>query len=179
MNPVPKRVVLVGAESSGKTTLAKALAESFHTWWVPEYYRYYWEAKHLGLTEPIWTTAEFVHIAKMQNQIEDHYATMANQVLIIDTDSLMTAVWHDRYLSLESPDISRLWLGRQRDLVLFCQTDIAFVQDGTRDGESIRPLMSQWIEERLERHKIKFEKISGSADDRFHRARQLILELLS
>jgi NadR type nicotinamide-nucleotide adenylyltransferase len=38
-----RRVVLIGAESTGKTTLAQQLAERFNTTWVPEYGRVHWE----------------------------------------------------------------------------------------------------------------------------------------
>jgi NadR type nicotinamide-nucleotide adenylyltransferase len=178
MSPTPKRIILVGAECSGKTTLARALAATFKTWWVPEYWRYYWEAKHLGLKEPLWATSEFIHIAQMQNQIEDHYATLASQVLLVDTDAFMTAIWHYRYLSHESLEIDQLWQGRQRDLIFFCQTEIPFIQDGTRDGELIRPQMTQWIGERLEQNNLNFIKLSGPPSERFRVAQKKVVDLL-
>jgi len=68
----PLRIVLVGAESCGKTTLAKQLAGHYQSWWVPEYWRYYWEARHLASSAAL-TSEEFIHVAEMQILIERHY----------------------------------------------------------------------------------------------------------
>jgi NadR type nicotinamide-nucleotide adenylyltransferase len=160
----------MGAESSGKTTLAKELAQHYHTWWVPEYGRYYWDAKHLGLMTPIWRSEEFIHIATMQNQIEDHYAGLASGILLIDTDAFMTAVWHYRYLGIDSPELALLWQNRHRDLILFCAPDFPFVQDGTRDGELIRPDMASWIRDRLTLNNFPFIELCGPREQRLAHA---------
>ena len=63
-----RRVVVVGAESTGKSTLAAALAESLGTVWVPEYGRFYWEGRrHLAVQD--WTADEFVRIAAGQHRL--------------------------------------------------------------------------------------------------------------
>ena len=70
----PRRVVLIGAESTGKTTLARLLAEQFQTNWVAEYGREHWETKVAGLQmtdpSPIWSPQDFVHIATEQQRRE-------------------------------------------------------------------------------------------------------------
>jgi nicotinamide riboside kinase len=53
-----RRVVVIGAESTGKTTLAQALAENLGTVWVPEYGRWYWEGRRC-LADQEWDTGEF------------------------------------------------------------------------------------------------------------------------
>jgi nicotinamide riboside kinase len=57
-----RRVVLVGAESTGKSTLARALAEAFETVRVPEHGRWYWEGRRY-LEDQTWTNEEFRRIA--------------------------------------------------------------------------------------------------------------------
>lgn len=93
-----RRVVLIGAESSGKSTMAEALADKLGTVWVPEHGRWYWEGRRY-LRNQSWTTDEFLRIAKAQRRLEDDLARKAsNGVIVADTDALVTAVWHERYL---------------------------------------------------------------------------------
>src|SRR4051794_10710127 len=100
---IPLRVVLTGAESTGKTTTARALAERYRTRWIPEYGRIYTEWFH----EPSdrWESNEFVHIARVQNELEDTVAPLVETLLLCDTDSLLTALWHERYLGRASYEV--------------------------------------------------------------------------
>jgi NadR type nicotinamide-nucleotide adenylyltransferase len=82
-----KRICLVGAESTGKTTLAKALAAHYLTSWVREYGREYSERKHTGAAGYNWTADEFTHIAQIQADRENAAARHANKILICDTDA--------------------------------------------------------------------------------------------
>src|SRR5688572_30111190 len=91
------RVVLVGAESTGKTTLAKQLADHYRTARVPEYGRPYWEGL-LPSATAAYTTLDFVHIAESQQRMEGMLARHANRVLICDTDAFTTWLWHELYL---------------------------------------------------------------------------------
>ena len=87
---------LLGAESTGKTTLASALAAAYDTLWNPEYGRPYTE---IGRDpEAPWTSAEFTHIARITCWYEDFLATEARRVLFCDTDAFTTAVFHEVYL---------------------------------------------------------------------------------
>jgi HTH-type transcriptional repressor of NAD biosynthesis genes len=156
----PKRIAFVGAESCGKTTLAKFLAEQLQTWLVPEYWRHYWEAKKFGASRATWNTDEFIHVAKTQNDQEDYFASKTPSILVCDTNAFMTSVWHKRYLGFESAEIDRLAKTRSYDLLFFCPANIPFVQDGERDGEMIRPEMSKWIEEKLKLWGVPFHSFS-------------------
>ena len=85
-----KRIRLLGAESTGKSTLARALAEAYEAVWNPEYGRPYTE---LGRDpDAPWTSEEFTHIARIQCWYEDFLAGSARGVLICDTDAFTTAV---------------------------------------------------------------------------------------
>lgn len=146
------RVVLIGAESTGKTTLAAALARRFETTWVPEYGREYWQRKLAapGAFETTWTTDEFVHIAAEQQRRENAAARDCGRVLICDTNATAAGTWHERYLGHRSGDVDAIGARDVADLYLLCGVSGApFVQDGWRDGESIRAAMHARFLERL------------------------------
>ncbi len=86
------RVCLVGAESTGKTTLARLLAEHYKTVWVAEYGREYSERKLEKDACSAWTSNEFAHIARTQCHLEDDAARHANKILICDTDAFATGI---------------------------------------------------------------------------------------
>src|SRR3954470_11441030 len=132
-----RRVVLVGAESTGKTTLARLLAERFGTCWVPEYGREHWERKVQSLTmkdpPPSWSHEEFVHIASEQQARENTLARTANRVLFCDTNAFATGMWHQRYYGCRDERVDAIGKRDKVDLYLLSSPDVAFVQDGFRD----------------------------------------------
>ena len=91
-----KRVCVLGAESTGKSTLASTLAERFETLWNPEYGRPYTQIGRPA-DEP-WASWEFTHIAHMHCWYEDFLAGLAHRVLFSDTDAFTTSVFHEVYL---------------------------------------------------------------------------------
>src|ERR1035437_7065411 len=96
-----KRVCVVGAESTGTTTLAKTLAGLLQTAWVDEYGREYSEIK-LARNDPDWRSEEFTAIAEEQTRREDDAARRSNRVLICDTNAFVTVLWHRRYIDRKS-----------------------------------------------------------------------------
>jgi HTH-type transcriptional regulator, transcriptional repressor of NAD biosynthesis genes len=168
-----KRVSVVGAESTGTTTLAHELAEHYRTVWVPEYGREYCENLQVAgvdLWNYQWRTEEFVEIAHRQQELEDGLARDANRVLICDTDVLSTGVWHERYMGTRSTDVEAIGASRLHDLYLLTDCEIPFVQDGLRDGESIRRWMTGRFEEVLRQQKVLWAKVRGSREDRLKAA---------
>ena len=89
------RVVVLGAESTGSTTLAEALADRLGTLWVPEYGREHSVIREGGLTAP-WRSDEFDLIVDRQIALEQQALRQVPvPVLVCDTDVLATALWHE------------------------------------------------------------------------------------
>ena len=167
-----RRVCVVGAESSGTTTLARALAEHYDTVWVPEYGREYTET-HRGF-DAVWQSEDFELIAREQCRREDLAARAANQVLVCDTDALATSIWHERYVGRPSPTVQAIADARTYALYLLTDIDIPFVQDGLRDGEHLRSWMHQRFVDELTRSGRPFEVLSGTHRERLERAISLV-----
>lgn len=163
-----KRVCVLGAESTGTTTLAIDLAKHYKTTWVPEFGRFYSDGKLYG--ENNWNSEEFEFIAKKQNEIEDKLARDCNKILICDTDSFATSIWQERYLGKVSRSVESLANNRKYDLYIVTDIDIPFVQDGTRDGEKIRTWMHKRFLEKLEKKGRRYIVVSGSRAKRLKRA---------
>lgn len=174
-----KRVCLIGAESTGKTTLAQALATNYQTCWVPEYGREVSERMLEQDGKYNWRSQDFVEIALTQCRLENDAARECNRVLISDTDAFATSIWHRRYLKQRSPEVEAVAeFHRRPDVYLLTDARAPFVQDGTRDGEAIREWMQGAFLEELERQQREFHILSGSYEERFRQAVKHIDQLL-
>ena len=164
-----KRISVVGAESTGTTTLARDLAAHYRTVWVPEYGREYCEkiqSAGVDLWTYQWRSEEFAEIARRQQEMENDLARQANQILICDTDVLATGIWHERYLRASSPEVEAIATAHRHNLYLLTDCDLPFVQDGLRDGETIRQWMTRRFEEVLTERGLPWVKISGFGEQR-------------
>jgi NadR type nicotinamide-nucleotide adenylyltransferase len=168
-----KRVCVLGAESTGTTTLAAALAQQLETVWVKEYGREYSEIK-LANKDVIWKTDEFIRIAEEQTRREDQAACAANRVLICDTNAFATVLWHRRYMGVHSPEVEKIASKGRCDLYLLTGDEIPFVQDGLRDGEHIRHEMHTWFEQALAAQPAPWKLLQGSPKKRTQQAFQFV-----
>jgi HTH-type transcriptional repressor of NAD biosynthesis genes len=177
-----RRVVLLGAESTGKTTLAQHLADRFQTAWAPEYGREHWERKVAGFSMndplPTWSPEEFVQIAAEQQARENRLAREANRVLICDTNAFATGTWHERYYHSRHPRVDAIGAADKVDLYLLTAPDVPFVQDGFRDGEKIRYWMHDRFRTQLAIGHIPWQVIEGSYSERLETAGQAVATLL-
>ena len=171
-----KRVCVVGAESTGTTTLAQALADEFQTNWVEEYGREY-SAEKLARNEAEWNTDEFAMIAREQTRREDEAARQANRVLICDTNAFATVLWHRRYMGSHSNAVEEVARCGKCDLYLLTGAEIPFMQDGLRDGEHIRQEMHRWFEAALTKQAVPWQVLRGSPEQRLSEATHLVLSL--
>lgn len=165
-----RRVCVLGAESTGTTTLSKDLAKYYKTTWVPEYGRFYSEGKLFSDTNANWRTDEFIKIAKAQGVLEDSLAEVSNGLIICDTDAFATGLWHERYMGKRSPQVEAIAVRRKYDLYILTGDEIPFEQDGTRDGEHIRHDMHKRFIERLNEEGKNYVIVTGSSEERLKKA---------
>ncbi|QJU25943.1 AAA family ATPase [Escherichia coli] len=153
-----RRICLLGGESTGKSTLSKALADVLDTAYVAEFGRDYWEEKNGVLTAD-----DLLHIAR--EQVSREQQAEANRYLICDTSPLTTLFYTlDQYG--HAPQELHQLAERQYSLVVLCGAEFPFVQDGTRQGEAFRARQQAWYEQELSRRKIPYLSVSGSLQDR-------------
>ncbi|OEJ27587.1 transcriptional regulator [Streptomyces agglomeratus] len=192
-----RRVVVLGAESTGTTTMARALTDHYrarggvweHTKCVPEYGREYSERKLAALraerpeadwTDVVFGTEEFPLIARRQCETEDAAAGTGSPVLFCDTDAFATTVWHERYLGGPSPEVARIAARGGQDLWLLTDhTDVPFEDDGLRDGEHLRPWMTERFREELTRTGRPFVTLRGPHEERLAAAVAAVDALLA
>lgn len=171
-----KRVCLLGAESTGKTTLARNLAEAYSTVWNPEYGRPYTE---LGRDPRApWTSAEFTQIARIQCWYEDCLAGSADRILLCDTDAFTTAVFHQIYLGKPTHAFDEL-LERRYDLFLVCGLDVPWRHDGVRAFEEQRRWMHERYVERARTSGSPWLLLEGSREERLRESRHAVDALLN
>ncbi len=174
------RVCLLGAESTGKTTLAAALADAYDTVWVPEYGHLY---QALGRDDPNgdWSSDEFVKIARMQRWLEDLQASQAKRVVFCDTDAFTTGVWHEEFVGEPPPDeLEPLAEQSQYDLFVLCGDDIPFRQDAyaLREDGPRREWMQQRYLERLENGSTPWIRVTGSVAERVSQVAEAVDALI-
>jgi HTH-type transcriptional regulator, transcriptional repressor of NAD biosynthesis genes len=154
------RICLLGGESTGKTTLAAALARHFGCDWVPEYGRELWERKNGVLTE-----ADLLDIAREQVRREDEAAGHAQPFLFCDTSPLTT--WgYSLWMFGRAPDELAQLAQRPYDLYVLCEADFPFVQDGTRRDEKFRATQQAWYENQLSTRNNAVARATGSLAQR-------------
>lgn len=173
------RVVVLGAESTGSTTLAKDLAEHLGSAWVPEYGREHSLTREGGLTAP-WRSDEFDLIVDRQIALEDiALRRTPRPLLICDTDVLATALWHERYVGTPAPRIVERAVEHRPDLYLLTGDEIPWVDDGTRDGEHIRARMQERFREVLADQPVPWVEVRGTPSDRVEQAREWVERAVS
>lgn len=182
------RIILVGAESTGKTTLAKRLIQKYQIPWIPEFLRLFCEDKIKNTfdekTVPVfnWTTEEFIYIAENQKRIEIEEAKK-NNLIICDTDLFAVSVWHERYLGFVSNTIEEMAKKYEsqvyKQIYLLTDNNVPFVQDGYRDGEHIRDWMFNRFLNKLQSENKTFYVLTGSYDERYEQAVKIIDDLIS
>lgn len=155
-----KRICIFGGESSGKTTLAQALAEKLDTVLVAEYGRELWEKKNGVLR-----FEDMVHIAEVQIEREEALAQQAGDYLICDTSPLTTLFYSDAIFQRISPRLQEL-ANRSYDYVFLCAPDFEFVQDGTRRDDEFRQCQHRWYRDALASRNVEYVELKGGLADR-------------
>ncbi|XVS66704.1 AAA family ATPase [Actinosynnema sp. CA-299493] len=170
------RIVVVGAESTGTTTLSRQLAEALGAPWVPEYGREHTESKlaaarafdpGVGVEGLVWTVGDFQDVARRQQELAD--AAVDGPVLVCDNDAWAATAWGHRYLGAPRADIAP----DAHRPALYLLTDhvgVPFEQDGWRDGEHLRSWMTDLFRVGLARRGVPWRLVTGSPDQRLRQA---------
>jgi NadR type nicotinamide-nucleotide adenylyltransferase len=159
---------LLGGESSGKSTLAEALAREFSTSHVAEYGRELWDAK-----SGVLTFEDMLRIAEVQIQREEEAVMRANRFLFCDTSPLTTLFYSNHMFGKAEPALEHL-AERRYDFTILCAPDFSFVQDGTRQPESFRMRQHDWYLNELAKREIACRLVTGSLEARIAQTRDLL-----
>lgn len=134
-----QKIVVLGPESTGKSTLCAQLAAHYNTLWVPEYARDF-----LLQNGTDYSFDDLLHIAHSQKRLEDDHASRMHtanlqsslphpQRLIIDTNQYVMKVWCEVVFGKCHTWILNEAAAAQYDLYLLCDVDLPWVQDGLRE----------------------------------------------
>ncbi len=129
-----KKVIIIGPESTGKSTLSAKLASHYKTVWCPEFAREYLTGKNNN-----YTYDDLLKIAIGQVELEDILLTSAkNNLYIIDTDMYVMKVWCEVAFQNCHKFILKQIAQRNYDLYLLCNVDLPWVQDELREYPDIK-----------------------------------------
>lgn len=183
LSHVIKKIVIIGPESTGKSTLAAQLAAHFDTRWVPEF------AREFLLTNGThYEYDDLLTVAKGQLALEDEHTnaleTQSQQLLeagghlplFIDTDMYVMKVWCEFVFGKCHSYILQQIVDRQYDLYLLCNTDLPWVKDELReypDLETRRKLFHIY-KDLMINQSVPWVEIKGGAEHRFAQAKNAV-----
>lgn len=161
------KIVVIGPESTGKSTLSADVAAALHTLWVPEYAREYLE----GLGRH-YDAADLLRIAQGQIAQEDKLIRKANRVLVCDTDLYVIKVWSENAYGSCPAWVMEQIATRSYDMYLLTDIDIAWEDDPLREHGT--PQMRQYFYNQYKdiviNSGIAWASVSGSREERLHSA---------
>lgn len=170
--PQPKKIVVTGPESTGKSTLCEQLAKKYNTNWVPEYAREYL----LKLGRP-YNYDDLLIIARGQLAQEDRItASSKSPLLFIDTDMYVMKVWCEYVFGKCHSFILDEIVKRKYDVYLLCNTDLPWVADELReypDLESRERLYHMYKDLMINQSAPWFD-ISGNYEERLRKALSVV-----
>ncbi len=179
MNDNATRIAICGAESTGKTTLAAALAPrlaqetGLRVAWVPETLREWCE--HVGRTPQVHEQAAILR--QQHERIEA--AAASHDVVVCDTTGLMTAVYSHYVFGDRTLETRAVQLQQRMALTLLTALDLPWVADGAqRDGPQVREPVDALVRELLIGHRLPWALVSGHGPARLDSAVDAVAPLL-
>ncbi|SHG57476.1 AAA family ATPase [Massilia sp. CF038] len=162
----PLRIAILGAESSGKSTLAAALASHYETVWVPEYLREFVDTRGRVPEE-----SDQYPIARTQMTREDEAAAKASRFLFCDTTPLMTALYSRWYWGRVDAQLALLERRHDYAFTLVTAPDSPWEADGLqRESEEVRQTIHEQVLQMLVERDIPYLLVTGSLPQRMLQA---------
>lgn len=166
-----QKVVFVGTESAGKSTLAKAMAQELDTLWVHEYGRELWEAQNLtGSFHDLWK------IAQNHYRREEAAVLHSRDFLFCDTNPWTTLQWSLMYNNTADARLYDLVERTKNEYTwILCDNDFAWVDDGTRElvGNKSNDFQNQ-IVDALFKLRVSATNISGTVEERIEKVKSVL-----
>jgi NadR type nicotinamide-nucleotide adenylyltransferase len=165
-----RKIVILGPESTGKSTLCEQLARHYNTLWCPEYAREYL-LKH-GTN---YTYDDLLTIAKGQIELEEKSLQLianGSQLLFIDTDMHVMKVWCEFVFEKCHPWILNQIVERKYDLYLLCNTDLPWTKDELREYPDLSTRKKLYLiyKDILVNQSVPWAEISGTNEERLQHA---------
>jgi len=170
------KIAIFGPESTGKTTLAKQLAEYYKTVWVPEFARDYLQEK-LDSGRGICDIDDMMPIAVGQTKLENEGVLVANKYLFCDTNLLVTKVFSELYYNYCDSLLDKAARAHQYDLFFLTDIDVPWEDDGLRDSPEGRENVFEAFKQSLIDNKKPFITISGDRETRLKKAVAIVQDL--
>ena len=165
MASIPRRIVLTGPESTGKTTLAAELAGRLGTIWVPEFAREYAAAR-----DGILSVDDFEPIARGQREREEAALASHDGPVVFDTDLVSTALYGAYYYGSAIPWLERAIAAYPPSHYLLCDIDLGWEADGVRDRGYDRDRLAGLFRSTLDRRGLRYDLVQGVGPERLRSA---------
>lgn len=172
-----KKIVVIGPESTGKSTLCEQLAAHYKTNWCPEFAREY-----LTQHGTDYTYDDLLKIAMGQLELEDALLSEAkNDLYFIDTDMYVMKVWCEVAFEACHPWILKQIAKRYYDLYFLCNVDLPWTPDELREYPDLdmRKKLFKMYKDIMVNSGAKWVEISGSHNERLQTAVSVINTLIS
>lgn len=168
------KIAITGPESTGKSTLARKLAEHYNTIWVPEYARIYLDQ----LNRP-YKQNDLLEITKGQIRHEKELSSKANKFLFCDTEMTVLKIWSAHKYGSIDPYILSEYNNSSYDLYLLLDVDLPWEFDPQRENPEQGKFFFNWYERELNSKGASFRIISGNSEERVKNACKAVDDLFS
>lgn len=159
------RIAITGPESTGKSTLAKKLAEHYKTVWVPEFARTY-----INQLDRPYDQYDLIKMAKGQISHEEELISKAYKYLFCDTELTVIKIWSEYKYGNIDPAILSKYYNMSYDLYLLMDIDIPWEYDMQREQPEKRKFFFDWFNRSLHEKNRCYRVISGNHEERVNRA---------
>jgi nicotinamide riboside kinase len=165
------RIAITGPESSGKTSIANAIATHFNEEAIPEYARIYLTFKKEKYT--------FEDVSIMASgQFESLFPNDDRKLLVADTEMIVYKIWFREKYQQVPEGLLSLILEQKFDHYFLCYPDIPWEPDPLRENPFDRKVLFHQYENVLQQFKFPYTVLYGSENERFEQALKKINEIM-